>query len=71
MMNTGWNCPACGRAHGPHVDTCPERPNDEMRGGLHRITEDQWATWTDRSTLDAEATTSSAQPPLDVPSMPL
>lgn len=53
-MNTGWNCPACGRAHGPHVDTCPERPSDEMRGGLHRITEDQWATGKDRSTREAE-----------------
>lgn len=20
---TGWKCPHCGRAHGPHVDTCP------------------------------------------------
>lgn len=23
MTNTGWNCPQCGGAHGPHVDTCP------------------------------------------------
>lgn len=20
----GWMCPACGKAHGPHVNTCPE-----------------------------------------------
>jgi len=20
---TGWLCPSCGKAHGPHVDTCP------------------------------------------------
>lgn len=25
-MNQGWKCPNCGKAHGPHVDTCPE-PN--------------------------------------------
>lgn len=23
-MTTGWNCPRCGKAHGPHVDTCQE-----------------------------------------------
>lgn len=21
---TGWMCPSCGKAHGPHIDTCPE-----------------------------------------------
>lgn len=20
---TGWLCPSCGKAHGPHVSTCP------------------------------------------------
>lgn len=20
----GWSCPSCGKAHGPHVATCPE-----------------------------------------------
>lgn len=24
MYNQGWNCPKCGKAHGPHVNTCPE-----------------------------------------------
>lgn len=23
-MSEGWKCPNCGKAHGPHVDTCPE-----------------------------------------------
>lgn len=23
-MREGWKCPNCGKAHGPHVDTCPE-----------------------------------------------
>lgn len=23
-MQQGWKCPNCGKAHGPHVDTCPE-----------------------------------------------
>jgi hypothetical protein len=23
-MTEGWKCPNCGKAHGPHVDTCPE-----------------------------------------------
>lgn len=23
-MPKGWQCPNCGKAHGPHVDTCPE-----------------------------------------------
>jgi hypothetical protein len=23
-MAEGWKCPNCGKAHGPHVDTCPE-----------------------------------------------
>lgn len=22
-MADGWKCPNCGKAHGPHVDTCP------------------------------------------------
>lgn len=22
-MREGWKCPHCGKAHGPHVDTCP------------------------------------------------
>lgn len=22
-MTTGWLCPKCNSAHGPHVDTCP------------------------------------------------
>lgn len=21
---TGWMCPQCGKAHAPHVDTCPD-----------------------------------------------
>lgn len=21
---TGWLCPSCGKAHGPHIATCPE-----------------------------------------------
>ena len=24
----GWMCPQCGKAHGPHVDTCPEPRKD-------------------------------------------
>lgn len=23
QQRTGWLCPKCGGAHGPHVDTCP------------------------------------------------
>lgn len=23
MYNQGWKCPNCGKAHGPHVNTCP------------------------------------------------
>lgn len=23
MTKHGWMCPQCGKAHGPHVDTCP------------------------------------------------
>ena len=23
-MSKGWLCPQCGKAHGPHVDTCPD-----------------------------------------------
>jgi hypothetical protein len=23
-MSFGWKCPNCGKAHGPHVQTCPE-----------------------------------------------
>ena len=23
-MNQGWSCPNCGKAHAPHVQTCPE-----------------------------------------------
>lgn len=23
-MTQGWNCPNCGKAHAPHVQTCPE-----------------------------------------------
>ena len=23
VINRGWLCPQCSRAHGPHVDTCP------------------------------------------------
>ena len=23
-MNEGWKCPCCGKAHAPHVVTCPE-----------------------------------------------
>ena len=23
-MRDGWKCPNCGKAHGPHVATCPE-----------------------------------------------
>lgn len=22
-MSDGWKCPNCGKAHGPHIDTCP------------------------------------------------
>lgn len=22
-MREGWKCPNCGRAHWPHIDTCP------------------------------------------------
>lgn len=22
-MREGWKCPSCGKAHGPHIDTCP------------------------------------------------
>lgn len=21
---SGWSCPNCGKAHAPHIDTCPE-----------------------------------------------
>ncbi len=37
-MNEGWKCPACGKAHAPHVQTCPEpifgvfTPNDSGTG---------------------------------------
>lgn len=24
----GWQCPNCGKAHGPEVTTCPEPPRD-------------------------------------------
>jgi hypothetical protein len=24
--SAGWQCPNCGRAHGPEVSTCPEPP---------------------------------------------
>lgn len=23
-MTEGWKCPNCGKAHAPHIDTCPE-----------------------------------------------
>lgn len=25
-MEAGWYCPACGKAHAPWVQTCPESP---------------------------------------------
>ena len=28
-MNEGWKCPNCGKAHAPHVQTCPE-PAQQM-----------------------------------------
>jgi hypothetical protein len=35
---TGWMCPACGKAHGPHVDTCtkptPEEQLAKLGGGV-------------------------------------
>lgn len=27
----GWKCPNCGKAHAPHVETCPE-PNTDCIG---------------------------------------
>ena len=27
-LSAGWQCPNCGRAHGPDVATCPESPRD-------------------------------------------
>jgi len=24
-MNEGWKCPNCGKAHAPHIETCPEQ----------------------------------------------
>jgi hypothetical protein len=26
VPSSGWSCPNCGGAHGPHVSTCPEPP---------------------------------------------
>lgn len=34
----GWLCPQCNKAHGPHVDTCPE-------GGEGTIRREEPLTW--------------------------
>jgi len=31
-MNNGWNCPSCGKAHAPHVNTCPEPQRLDVYG---------------------------------------
>lgn len=37
----GWMCPSCGRAHGPHVDTCPG-PQQAVSPGLPTIPNWTW-----------------------------
>lgn len=29
-MREGWKCPNCGKAHGPHIATCPEPAAPEL-----------------------------------------
>lgn len=33
VMDQGWKCPNCGKAHAPHVLTCPEPARDKLTPG--------------------------------------
>lgn len=53
-MSEGWKCPACGGAHGPHVDTCP------VKTAAPNVWPPDWWEWV---TAPWQSNTPSGDPP--------